>query len=156
MKLVQPWSSKWTKTIAIIVLVEILCNFLTVNAKALSWTALGEHAIKITSLQPAHPTNVEVEQLDWYAASLAKSIVKHWKPPCSEGGAAVIGFDLSSDGAISRVRLEKTSGVDIWDRAALNSIVNFAPFERLPTGIKFVHVEVSFGFNMSKPGRFTD
>ena len=106
---------------------------------------LTEESIKFACLQPGSITTAQHELLKDYCSSLMHNVRQHWNPPKCEAGNKVVAFTVSATGDISTVRLEKSSGVPMCDKAALDAVVHSAPFSAFPSGIQQIRIELNFG-----------
>ncbi len=59
-------------------------------------------------------------------------------------GACGCGFTLEKNGSLAHLRLIDTSGVDVFDQAALAAIRNTAPIGQLPKGLDRAFVSATF------------
>ncbi|MBX9723947.1 MAG: TonB C-terminal domain-containing protein [Candidatus Obscuribacterales bacterium] len=57
----------------------------------------------------------------------------HWKT-CIKRLQATLNFDIESDGQISHLRIEKSSGSASFDSTAFTTVMNTGPFPPLPDG----------------------
>lgn len=90
-----------------------------------------------------------------YMSRLQALIKKRWFPPRHPMANHVKAvFDVSRDGTMSGLRLVRSSGISIIDRAALEAINSAAPFPPLPEySPPSVTIEFSFDYNVfSKSG----
>lgn len=90
----------------------------------------------------------EVDLSD-YVAQMEKKIRKAWFPPKGEETKKIIlKFKISSQGAVSSVRLKSSSGIMVADEAAMTAVKTAAPFAPLPKGAPDP-VEILFTFDYS-------
>lgn len=90
-----------------------------------------------------------------YMSRLQALIKRRWFPPRHPMANHVKAvFDVSRDGTMSGLRLVRSSGITIIDRAALEAINSAAPFPPLPEySPPSVTIEFSFDYNVfSKSG----
>ncbi len=65
----------------------------------------------------------------------------HWRS-CTKHLQATLNFDIESDGKISHLRIEKSSGSAAFDSTAFTNVMNAGPFPPLPDGVPTpVHFE---------------
>jgi TonB family protein len=84
-----------------------------------------------------------------YASRALTGIQKNFSPPFRKGGAtARVSFLIRESGEIDGIALEKSSGSDGLDGAALKAVSKTGPLEPLPSevGGDAVRVEVQFEF----------
>src|SRR5262249_5854173 len=103
--------------------------------------------VKKPSHPVSHPGDVDFGP---YMAKLQRSIKKHWFPPKGdESRRAKVTFDVRSDGEISNVKLEKSTGSPTGDQAALKAVKDTSPADPLPKGSpKVVSIEFTFDYNV--------
>jgi len=93
-------------------------------------------------------TSNEVDLSD-YVSQMEKKIRKSWFPPKGEETKKIIlKFKISSQGAVSSVRLKASSGIMIADEAAMTAVKTASPFAPLPKGAPDP-VEILFTFDYS-------
>jgi TonB family protein len=100
------------------------------------------------------PPQKRTEEINFgpYMAELQRRIKRHWLPPSDPQSKRVTArFTISSNGALSNLRLSIPSGSSIADQAALKAISNTAPFPPLPEGSpESVDIEFKFDYNVFK------
>lgn len=69
-----------------------------------------------------------------YPGKVMQALSKARKPRIRAKGAATVTFVIAASGALSKVRVTKTSGSKALDRAALKMIQSAAPFPPPPQG----------------------
>jgi len=62
-------------------------------------------------------------------------------------GQGVLEFSIAKDGKVSRIRIARTSGYEILDRAFIDAIRLAAPFAPLPKTMEKERLDVSFAFH---------
>lgn len=84
-----------------------------------------------------------------YMADLQRRVKKHWSAPKEYHPQAkvTVAFRIHRNGAISDLRLERSSGSEITDKAALDAIEKAAPFLPLPAQEPKEYVETTFSFD---------
>lgn len=100
-------------------------------------------------------TSAREPDFSLYMSRLQSLIKKRWFPPRHPMANHVKAvFDVSRDGTMSGLRLVRSSGITIIDRAALEAINSAAPFPPLPEySPPSVTIEFSFDYNVfSKSG----
>jgi TonB family protein len=81
-----------------------------------------------------------------YMADLQQKIKTNWQPAPSRSTKKVtVRFDLHTDGTISNLRIEDSSGLNEADKAALEAVQKSVPFAMLPKDA-VEHVSVRFTF----------
>jgi protein TonB len=74
--------------------------------------------------------------LGWYRDSITAAFRSHWQRPILTGRVDVIevrvAFEILRDGAVRDLRVEESSGVATFDRAALRAIRDASPLPPLP------------------------
>jgi TonB family protein len=90
-----------------------------------------------------------------YMADLQRRIKRSWFPPRGdETRRVVVVFKVDRDGRLSKLRLDKSSGVTRADQAALKAVENAAPFHHLPEGAPGdVDIQFTFDYNVFGGGK---
>jgi len=75
----------------------------------------------------------------YYLSMLERSLFEAWLYPCGVGKRgrslrATVAFEICRDGSVRGLRLDKGSGNEMYDRAALRAVEAAAPFPPLPQG----------------------
>jgi len=85
-----------------------------------------------------------------YMAQLQRRIKHAWYPPKGEESRRiVVVFKIDNHGKLSHLRLDKPSGAQRADRAALRAVEDASPFNPLPQGSpKDVDVQFTFDYNV--------
>ncbi len=85
-----------------------------------------------------------------YMADLQRRIKKHWFPPKgNESKRVMVIFKVHTDGTMSNLRIDRSSGVAVADKAALDAVENAAPFRPLPAGApQDVDIQFTFDYNV--------
>jgi TonB family protein len=75
------------------------------------------------------------------------------RAPLRKQGFAIVDFSIQSDGSISGAHLFRTSGDWQLDQAALRSVVDSSPIERLPfeRDLSSLKLRINFRYNPPKP-----
>ncbi|MDZ4833391.1 MAG: energy transducer TonB [Candidatus Melainabacteria bacterium] len=105
-------------------------------------------------LAPAQIDSVSVQNdIDFgpFMAALELKIKSEWSPPKrSDSNRALVLFTLDKNGNASRIRLEKSTGSELGDQAALDAVEHASPFRHLPQGApETVDVSFTFDYNVS-------
>lgn len=102
--------------------------------------------------RPGKPSVASQADIDFgpYMADLQRRIKRAWFPPRgNESKRVVVTFKVHTQGQLSHLRIEKSSGVAIADQAALKAVENAAPFRPLPKGApSVVDIEFTFDYNV--------
>jgi len=114
---------------------------------------LTEESIKFSCLKPPTTTQQQRDHLQAYCNSLTKTVLNHWHPPFCEGGNKVVAFTIAAKGDISDVRLERSSGVGMCDKAALDAVIKSAPLSELPPGVQQIRVHINFDGTWKQNGK---
>lgn len=106
---------------------------------------------KIHSAAPEAPT-AKTPDVDFgpYMADLQRRIKKNWYPPKgNETRQTRIIFKVNKDGTISDLRIDKSSGVDAVDKAALEAARTASPVRPLPKGApNQVDIQFTYDYNV--------
>lgn len=73
-------------------------------------------------------------ELDAFLKNTSRKIKRNWFPPKCETKAVTVQFTLNDAGQVSNLKITKSSGMEIADRAAMQAVQNAQPFHKLPTG----------------------
>lgn len=83
-----------------------------------------------------------------YMRELQRRIKMNWEPPKgNESKRVVLLFSISRDGRLLSMKLLKSSGVAIADKAAMSAVQLTAPFKPLPPEYKGNNVDIQFTFD---------
>lgn len=93
-------------------------------------TTCDDHA----SCSGPPPRDSDAHPLGRYMADMQRRIKRAWFPPKDAPAPIVIHFRVARNGEVSKVRVHKTSGSEIGDRAAIRAIENAAPFRPVMQG----------------------
>jgi TonB family protein len=90
----------------------------------------------------------------WYLRVIERKIQDSWRRPAGsrEGQEAVAIFEISPDGQVRQVSIEKTSGDAVYDQAAVRAIMEANPFPPLPPEFKEPPLRVHLGFAVRDRG----
>lgn len=92
----------------------------------------------------------------WYLQKMENKISGQWAPPPlaleGEWVGAVIQFSVGKDGGIEfeSVKVEKSSGNNFFDQAAMRAVYAAHPFPPLPDGLNEDRLRVHFSFTLQK------
>jgi TonB family protein len=114
------------------------------------------HSWQAKDIPGGRPSPGVGEPMDFgpYTADLQRRIKKHWFPPKGfETKRVVVVFKVQSDGTMSNLRLDRSSGVAIADKAALDAVENASPLRPLPEGAPpDVGIQFTFDYNVFSGG----
>lgn len=90
-----------------------------------------------------------------YMALVQQQIKTHWFPPKgNESKQVMVIFKIHSVGKLSDLRIDRSSGVQTADQAALNAVESAAPFPALPSGApENVDIQFKFDYNVFRSGK---
>ncbi len=93
-------------------------------------------------------------QYQYYMNLLQGQVARNWDPRrlgFREGNRhCVIYFAIERDGRLTRESVEKSSGVSLFDREALNAIRRVRSMPPLPSGIRGASLGIHFTFTLEK------
>jgi TonB family protein len=103
------------------------------------------------SPQGSGPMTLDVSDFPfaWYLRSVQAKITERWSGKAIPGQQPVATFEISRDGRVSGLAIEKPSGNPYYDQAALRAITEAAPFPPLPPDFAGPVLRVHLGFNFS-------
>jgi TonB family protein len=82
-----------------------------------------------------------------YMADLQRRIKRAWfPPPNTQSRRVTVLFKIHSNGELSNLRVDKSSGLALYDNAALKAVENAAPFRPLPPHAD-ENVDIQFTFD---------
>jgi periplasmic protein TonB len=84
-----------------------------------------------------------------YLAKVQQRIAEKWQGRALEGRQPVITFEIGQDGNVSNVSVKDSSGNMYYDRAAMRTIRDAAPFPPLPKDLPGPTLRVHLGFNFT-------
>lgn len=90
---------------------------------------------------------------NWYIEILRDKIYTSWSPPSKfsilqEEAAAIFSFRILKDGAIERIRLKRSSKIEILDQSAKKSLESIKSLPPLPNDWKQNHLDVTIRFRV--------
>jgi TonB family protein len=85
----------------------------------------------------------------WYLSRVQAKVTERWTGKALPGQQPVAVFDISRDGQVSRLAIEKSSGNSYYDQAALRAITEANPFPPLPPEFPGQTLRVHLGFNFN-------
>ncbi len=88
-----------------------------------------------------------------YMKELQRRIKMNWEPPKdNESKQVVLLFSIARDGRLLNVKVQKSSGLQTADEAAINAVKLTAPFRPLPPEFKGEKVDIQFTFDYNVLG----
>lgn len=101
-----------------------------------------------TSFNGANTKWMSESELRTYNTDIVSRVKKHWFPPNGNQYAGVVRivFKIHSQGELSDVSIQRSSGIRLFDSTALKAVEDAAPFRPLPAG----HPE-SLGIQLAMP-----
>jgi TonB family protein len=89
----------------------------------------------------------------YYLEIIKERVSTNWSPPPISGGgsstSSVIYFRIAKSGGITDSKVEKKSGYDLFDKAALRAVKLCDPLPPLPAGFKSKWLGVHFEFEQT-------
>ena len=89
-----------------------------------------------------------------YLQNMENKISGQWTPPGlalqEEGVGAIIRFNVTKEGRIEAIEVEKSSGNNQFDQAAMRAVYAAAPLPPLPEGLNEDRLNVHFSFTLQK------
>lgn len=87
---------------------------------------------------------------DVFMTKISRVIKRNWYPPKGNISKHIVAiFRLHSDGSVSGLRIDKSSGDALCDEAAMQAISKAAPFDCLPPKFsKYVDIQFTFDYNV--------
>ena len=89
----------------------------------------------------------------WYLTAIQKKVENNWQPPAAWGGQkpiATIMFYIDRQGRVKDAKIEKGSGVELYDQKALIAVKSAAPLPPLPAGFRGDMLGVHYTFFAEK------
>ena len=93
--------------------------------------------------------NVSDFPFAWYLSRVQAKVTERWVGKALPGQQPVAVFEISREGQVSRVAIEKSSGNSYYDQAALRAITEANPFPPLPAEFPGQTLRVHLGFNFT-------
>ena len=93
--------------------------------------------------------NVSDFPFAWYLSRVQAKVTERWVGKALPGQQPVAVFEISREGQVSKLTIEKTSGNSYYDQAALRAITEANPFPPLPAEFTGQTLRVHLGFNFS-------
>lgn len=88
-----------------------------------------------TTTKRAQTGRFDPAELDQFLQHTERKIKRHWFPPKANPSKAItLQFTLNDAGEVSNVKVTKSSGMEICDKAAIEAVVKAQPFHKLPAG----------------------
>lgn len=108
------------------------------------------------SIDIAKPDSIKSAPADFgpYMSDLQRRIKRAWFPPSQmESKRVVVLFKIHTNGELTNLRLDHSSGFALADQAALKAVENAAPFRPLPKGsADDVDIQFTFDYNVFSGG----
>lgn len=95
----------------------------------------------------------ELFEFPWYLRLMTDKISRNWRNPYrgeEESVLCTIYFRILRDGTVTGLRLEKSSGISVFDRAALRAVMSSSPLPQLPPDYAESHLTVHLDFEYRK------
>lgn len=93
--------------------------------------------------------NVSDFPFAWYLSRVQAKVTEKWVGKALPGQQPVAVFEISREGQVSRLAIEKSSGNSYYDQAALRAITEANPFPPLPAEFPGQTLRVHLGFNFT-------
>lgn len=108
----------------------------------------GSKAVSI-GFQGSIPSSENIIPLE-YLENIKIALQRNWNPPPEKNYSltCVVSFRLKKDGTITDIYLEKSSGVNSFDRSSLEAVKITEKVESLPSTYKSDYLDISVKFNM--------
>jgi TonB family protein len=132
---------------SVVVIMICAATFFTINA--CTNNVVHENTHKKESDTISTSTDVDFGP---YMGNLQRNIKAKWLPPKGqESKRVVVSFKVDVEGALSHLKIDKSSGIADQDAAALRAVEDAAPFGPLPKGAdKAVDIQFTFDYNTFK------
>ena len=88
----------------------------------------------------------------YYLDLIHNKISSCWQEPemvMDKQYTAVISFTINKTGAISSIRIKKSSGINVFDKSGAKAIELAKPFPPLPPGYKHPQLTINVAFNLT-------
>jgi TonB family protein len=88
----------------------------------------------------------------YYLRLIQSKIGERWAPPraaAAGGERVVVLFEIQRDGQIREPTVERSSGNNLYDQAAIRAVTEASPLPPLPPEFKAASLRVHFGFEFS-------
>ena len=82
----------------------------------------------------------------WYLQAIHRKISEKWDAQARDGTQPQVVFDITRDGKVTGLAVEKSSGNPLYDQAALRAITDATPFPELPKEFTSSFLRVHLGF----------
>lgn len=89
----------------------------------------------------------------WYLRLMTDKIRRNWRNPYraeQDSVLCTIYFKIQRSGAVTDPRVEKSSGISAFDRAALRAVINSSPLPQLPPDYSESQLTVHLDFEYRK------
>ena len=97
---------------------------------------------------PTPPTSMITTDSNRYLNMIEKMIDSKWMPPFKDQNlpSVVITFRIFTSGEISNIEIEKSSGNDEYDSAALRAVQEVNPLPAIPSDVQKSFIDVTYHF----------
>ncbi|HET7342623.1 MAG TPA: energy transducer TonB, partial [Methylomirabilota bacterium] len=85
----------------------------------------------------------------WYLRAVQAKITERWNARAMPGRQPVALIEITRNGQVGKVAIEKTSGNGFNDQQALRAITEAVPFPPLPTEYDAPVLTIHLGFNFA-------
>ena len=83
-----------------------------------------------------------------YMAALGVKIRANWKPPAESTNYQIVAqFTIGRDGSVKKIEIQKSSGKNNLDEAAMAAIRSSSPFAPLPSQFRKPTIDVKYTFD---------
>ena len=93
--------------------------------------------------------NVSDFPFAWYLSRVQAKVTEKWVGKALPGQQPVAVFEISREGQVSRIAIEKSSGNSYYDQAAVRAITEANPLPPLPAEFPGQTLRVHLGFNFT-------
>jgi TonB family protein len=83
----------------------------------------------------------------WYLRQVNDKISRNWEGKARDGAQPTAVFEISRNGQVRALAIEKSSGNPLYDQAALRAITEAIPLPPLPEEFKEAFLRIHLGFN---------
>lgn len=118
------------------------------------FSGTGDSRGNVGNPSPGNPNGIPgidaIKEPDFgpYMKELQRRIKMNWEPPKgNESKRVVLLFSIARDGRLLNVQVNKSSGLQAADDAAINAVKLTAPFKALPPEFRGEKVEILFTFD---------
>lgn len=86
----------------------------------------------------------------WYLAAVQRKITERWEGRALQGRQPVVVFEISRNGQLGKLAIDKSSGNPYYDQQALRAISEATPFPPLPPEWSKPTLSIQLGFNFTQ------